>query len=330
MFHFSLAFLIIFANVTVSVALRFMKTAKKTTLVFLADLAISNLVQGIVFLIKAIFYIWGKNTTQGCILLVLISMASTGTYMTGIFFVYLDLYLSLKKMSVGKAIISARFAVQMVVLSWFVWIGIGTIAYGMLNKNYVYRQEIGCSFTNGAVTKEYILLVSLIFVVGITVIMMFHALTYRLIKQARTQDQQSEEPNSRRSVKITVVSTQGLATSQKMKVETRRSKWLKKNDAILKMIILVLIMFVVCWYPLVIITMVLAYCTPCSVYITKEVVYFLYILIVLQYNSNGIIYLIKIREFQNVCKNLCCKCCPWHRRVAAIDTEFSATTSCHE
>ena len=56
--YFCLAVLVISANLLVVVAVRYMKSAKKATIVFLCQLAVCNLVQGIIFLLKAFFFIW--------------------------------------------------------------------------------------------------------------------------------------------------------------------------------------------------------------------------------------------------------------------------------
>ena len=118
--HFALAFLILGANLTVSVALSFMKRTKKATRVFLGQLAFSNLLQGVIFFWRGVFFIWPVSTTGCCLTMQLFNTASTGSYMTGIFYVYLDLYLSMKKMSVSRPVISARLAVIMASGSWIV------------------------------------------------------------------------------------------------------------------------------------------------------------------------------------------------------------------
>ena len=321
--NFVFAAMIIFANVTVSVALRYMRSAKKTTVVFLANLAISNLVQGIIFLLKGVFYIWHVNTVHGCIIMTIFSMATSGTYMTGIFFVYLDLYLSLKKMSVSKPVIPTHTALAMIVFAWVFWLAWGAVGYGMRNPKYKYNHQAGCSIINGAYTKEYILFICVTFMIGFVGILVFHLLTYMLINKAKKLQQQAIEAQN--TTTVTTVSD----TSQVKRTDSKKSKWLKKNDAVLNMILLVLIMFIICWYPLILITLLVAYCRPCLPYITNEVVYATYVLVITQYMSNGIIYLVKIREFKNAFKRLCCRCFPWYSRIQPTNSDMEVTATSH-
>ena len=327
-FIFILGFLIIFASLTVAIALRYMRSAKKTTVVFLSHLAISNMVQGLNFFGHGVFYVWHVNTVDGCIISQAISTATTGTYMSGIFFVYLDLYLSLKKMSVSKPVISTRVAIALAAATWVIWLAWGLVGYGMRHMDFVYDHEAGCFIISGQFTSEYILFICVSFVGGFCGILMFHVLTYRLIKKAKEQQEEAQDAQQNRQP-VTVTK----AKPQDKSKETQKSKWLKKNDEILKMILIVLIVFVVCWYPLILATMLAAYCEPCLPYLPKQVIYMTYCLVVTQYLSNGLIYFIKIKEFQVGIKRLCCRFHPRYRNVEASNTNTEnsvATNQKHE
>ena len=62
--YFCLSILVISANLLVVVAVRYMRAAKKATIVFLCQLAVCNLVQGIIFLLKAFFFIWPVQVSR--------------------------------------------------------------------------------------------------------------------------------------------------------------------------------------------------------------------------------------------------------------------------
>jgi len=305
-------------NVTVSLALRLMKSVKRATVIFLANLAVSNLVQSIIFLFRAIFFLWHINTVNGCLFMQMLVTASTGSYMMGILYIYLDLYISLKKMSVSKPVISSRMAVIMCSVAWMIWLCWGAIGYIMRNVKYKYNHEVGCSVSCGVYTKEYILFIAISLFAGFLAIFLFHILSYRLIKKAQMQQAVAAAAGHQSNI-----STVGGSVTRQRKGKT--SHWLKKNEAILKMIILVLIIFIICFYPVVIFTLVIFYCTSCAADIRKEVLYVVYLLVAFQYNSNGFIYLIKIPEFQDVFRRFCCRKLVAQRRVGPIDINREGT-----
>ena len=253
-------------------------------------------------------------------------MATSGTYITGIFFVYLDLYLSLKKMSVSKPVIPTRTALAMTVFAWVFWLAWGAVGYGMRNHKYIYNHQAGCSIISGAYTREYILFIGITFMITFVGILVFHILTYMLINKSKKKQQQAMDSQNAATV-TTISDTSQPKHAIPTHAHSKKSKWLKKNDAILNMILLVLILFIICWYPLLLIVMLVSYCKPCLPYITQEVIYVSYFLIVSQYMSNSIIYLIKIKEFKNAFKRLCCRCFPWYSRIQPTHSEMELTAT---
>ena len=302
-----------------------MKTVKRTTVVFLADLAISNLVQGIASLVKAALSISNLNTSEGCMFVSVVVVTTSGTYISGVFFVYLDLYLSLRKMSVGRAVISTKLALGLMAASWLVWTAFGATAYGMRNPDYVYDEVAACLITSGVVRNEYTILLGMTGAVCVVVIMVLHVLTYRLLKKARKQLRPwNTKAGQERGISVIDATTSRVVQDNRRDAE--RSKWVKRNDIILKMILTVLVLFIACWCPLIFAILVWTFCAPCTTYITNQVMYVMYLLIVVQYNSNGVIYLIRIKEFQNIFKKVCCRCCPSRRRVDGVESGASVRT----
>ena len=156
-----------------------MKKVKRTTVIFLSQLAISNLIQGIILLLKGLFYVWDVNTNEGCMALITINITSFGIYLTGIFYIYLDLYLSLKKMSVAKPVISVRAAVIIIALSWIGNLAFRVSGYGMKISSYQYSQDIECIVIKGFYQDRYIILIAVTFLIGLGGILTLHVMTYR-------------------------------------------------------------------------------------------------------------------------------------------------------
>ena len=295
--HFFIAVSIIVANVVITLALCYMKNMKRTTVILLANLALSNLPRGIMFIIKAVLFVWHVNTVEGCLFIMVFSGAPSGSYVTGILFIYLDVYLSLKKMAIGRPVISTRLALIMATSSWSIWLALGFLGFSMRNENYVYNHGVGCFLQNGVYINTYILLLCVIYISIFIAVLIFHLMTYRLIKRSKALSN---------TLQIQVQTINGHQINLR-ELRQKRTNWLKKNDTILKMLLLVLITFALSWYPLIIVILVTSFCKPCVVYITKEVVYFSYALEVIQYNSNGVIYLIKIKECRDSCQRICCR-----------------------
>ena len=332
MFHFGLSFFMMLANITVLIALRYMKSVKKATVIFLYHLAICNLVHSVVFFVKAMFFVYDVNTVQGCLILNVLSITTTATYVSGIFFVYLDLYLSIKTMRISKPVIGTKQALALGILAWLGWLSASCISYGFRNMDYVYNFKAGCSLVNGAYIKEYSLGVLLPLMLIYAGIMWFHLCTYKMIKKAKSKNEADKRShaaqlaNSKPSPGSAGEGTEATPAVSQPKASAQ-AKWIKKNDDVLKVITLVMIMFVICWYPLAIVLLIVAYCPPCLPYVTKEVVYVTYALAVIQFNSNGVIYLLKIREFKDVCKKLFFRCCPKHGRVEQESSTVQSVTT---
>jgi len=305
------------ANVFLVLALKLMK-AKRATVIFLSQLAICNLVHCIAFLFRGIFFLWHVNTIQGCLFMQVFVIGATGNYMIGIFYIYLDLFISLKKMSVNKPIISGRIALIMSIISGVVCLGFGAIGYTMRNVSYKYTYQVGCSIHSGVYTKEYVLILTIFGFVTLLGIVVCHILIYRLIKKA--QFRQSVVVSYERRNIVSTIS--GTATNHGI---TKTTRWLNKNEATLKMIILVLILFVVCFYPINIITLIIFYCKTCSKdAIHEEVFYVGYLLVVVHYISNGVIYAVKIKEFKYACRNICCIKLPFQIQVQPSSINVSS------
>ncbi|KAK2165927.1 hypothetical protein LSH36_44g07025 [Paralvinella palmiformis] len=297
-----------------------MKKVKRTTVIFLSQLAISNLIQGIILLLKGLFYVWDVNTNEGCMALITINITSFGIYLTGIFYIYLDLYLSLKKMSVANPVISVRAAVILTALSWIGSVAISVSGYGMTISTYQYTQEAGCILTKGLYQKQYILFITIIFLIGLLGILTLHVITYRLMKRIKRHLLGHSDHNH------TVTGEDSSGRTPHVNVPERGSAsprmiWLKKNDVVMKTILIILIFFIISWYPLLISVLIVIYCEACTFFITEYVWRFVYILVILQYNINGIIYMSKLRDFRNTCKRLCCKFVHHRRRVEPSGSE---------
>ena len=322
-----LASSLILANIIISVALRHMRQVKRTTIVFLAHLAVCNLVQGVAFMANGLLGYYDSFTEFACLSWVVFAVTPSGGYVTGIFYVYLDLYLSLKKMAIGRPIISTRIAVGMSLLSWMFWLGFCSIGFAMANDAYVFDEFEGCSLMVGAVKKEFILNIAIALVAILVAILALHVLTYRLITKSQKQliqvqnvNDNTDDATKRRQAQIETISDEAqLARRQELK---KTSKWVKKNDVVLKTITLIFILLAISWYPVVITSVVVVYCEPCAAIVTKEVIYFTYVLVAIQYNSNGVIYLIKIKEFQHIVRNFCCRCRPSARRVEPLESSI--------
>ena len=296
-----------------------MRRVKTTTVVFLAQLAISNLFQGLLFFISALIYLCHAFDGIGCLMWVFLTQVGSGSYVTGILFIYLDLCLSLRSMSVGKPVISTRKAVAMACASWLVWLSWGVVGFGMLNTKYTYDNEEGCLMVSGLYRKEYILITAMYFIIIFIVILVFHVLSYHELTKSRKEllrIQNVEVGNVNRPEGQTVPDDDRRSDNGREDAK-KKVKWLKKNEVVLRTITLILVMLIIGWYPVIITSVIVVYCDRCAAIITKQIIYVTYVLVAIQYNSNGVIYLIKIKEFQQALRDLCHGCHSSQRRVGS-------------
>ena len=185
------------------------------------------------FIVKAILFIWHVNTVEGCLVIQVLTCAPSGNYITGILFIYVDIYVSLKKMAIGHPAISTRLAVVMVILSWLFWLALGVLGFSMRNKHYVYDHNVGCFLHNGSYVKEYILVLCVFYLSVFVAVFIFHFMTYRLITRRKAFNE---------SLRVQVNTISGQETNEAVRVGRQRMNW-QKNDSILKLVLLVLVMF---------------------------------------------------------------------------------------
>ncbi|KAK2165926.1 hypothetical protein LSH36_44g07035 [Paralvinella palmiformis] len=253
-------------------------------------------------------------------------MSSFGIYLTGIFYIYLDLYLSLKRMSISKPVISVRTALIMTALSWIGNFAFCASGYGMNIPTYQYREESDCILTKGLYKKQYILLITIAFLSGLGGILFLQVITYRLMK--RTQKRLLSQHNLNKVAAPNASSDTNTLKDKHVPQERKTSQkmeWLKKNDAVMKIIFIILIFFCISWYPLIISVLIVIYCESCSYFITQYLWKVSYFLVICQYNLSGIVYMSKLKDFRNSCTGVCCKCIRRRRSIqpANSDTERS-------
>jgi len=323
----------VLATVTISVALRHMKRVKRTTKVFLANLAVSILLQGVTFLLNTILRTSNAFDEVTCLVWVMLFVTPSAHYLTGILFVYLDLYLSLKWMSIGRPIISARVALAMSSSSLLVWSAICSSGFGMRDADYVYDDEVGCDFLCGVVLKHYVLLLILSFCLLFGVIVVLHVLTYRLITKPHQQlirvrkvdaDVDVNSVDDRRQQPTSILATTADVQTSGRWLQVTKSRWIKRNSVVLKTITLIVVVLTVTWCPLVVLSLVILYCESYRQAFYTETIFITYILVAIQYHSNGIIYLVKIKELQMVCKRIWCRCHSSKRRVEPIERDIAS------
>ena len=266
-----------------------------------------------------------------------LSVGTSGAYVTGILYLYLDLFLALKKLSILKPVISTSTAFWMVVIDWIAWLLIGGSGYLFTNPDWDYDKSQGCYLSSGGFNAGYVIGLCVLFLVLFFVIMVCHVGTLHVMRKTyrnmnsnsnnanaplrdepRTstsefsvgsQDGQRDPPKISKnnvpteSSKTSSAATCPIATNPCQ--QRAQSKWLKKNMSVMRIVVIVMCIFSVCWYPSVVIIIVIAVCDDC---VPAAVIYLSNILIIAQYISNGFIYLAKSREFQEAFKRLfsCC------------------------
>ena len=134
---------------------------------------------------------------------------------------------------------------------------------------------------------------------------MSHA-TLRLMKKAYAHMNQAKNNHTADTTNATTSAisapntVSGALTNDKsQRTENKqKTKWLKKNEDLIRMMLIILVMFIICWYPLILLLLVLNVCRACFARVPLGVLYLVRVLVVVQYVSNSVIYLVKIKEFR--------------------------------
>ena len=334
--------LIIVANLMVAVALEFMKTSKKAITILFRQMSSSNLLLGVAFLVRSVCTTLGLRSDIGCGVVLAVILATLGVYATGLLFIYIELYVSLKRMQ-STPFFSKRSAIFICGFSWLLWLGFAFSGLVFRNPDWSGSGFDQCTVSGGVFMSifnliflcAYLVLVFAVAVGYILTIGQLRRIMSAMIPRERSDhDMATTDMESGTAVHNTETTDLGPDTPVQNAETTEmgpakskcthhqrtgtnstsngdremQMKWLKERMLLMRVLVVQAAVVCICWTASIIINMVSEVCTSCRDQIPIGLAYFGQVMIVIPFLGNGIIYLIRSKEFRVACKSVFCAC----------------------
>ena len=150
-----------------------------------------------------------------------------------------------------------------------------------------------CTYSSGIFHPGLIVALALIVAILTVAVVMCHIMIIKLIKTGFSSSNAQPAANS-----------SNTDTHQRKVVP---NKWLSTQRSLVQMMLIVMAVFSISWWPLVLIQLVAALCDTCTV--PQAMVFMMQGLLIMSYISNGFIYLAKSQDFKKACRKLLCSRC---------------------
>ncbi len=277
--YYTVSLIVIFTNVISIPAFFYLKSIKRSTLIFLMSLTLSVVLNGVSQLLVAVFASLKLRTFTNCAVKTLLSVASVMSYAFNMLFLYLDLYLTIERLSVSGNVLSTKMACVMTTSGWMLS---SIVSFGMLFARSMDTSDIPlyeCTMFHGSfVLPYYRVIVSLIVSTAMLLTTgLLVATIHSLKRHYRTV--------------MTIQLNQATTLSQPLYSKLR---WLSKKASTVKLLILVLLAFVIAWYPTMVTVLVAAVCDACVISDWLRLV--LVVLPMLQNLTSPLVYLWRSKE----------------------------------
>ena len=293
--------LAILLNILTLAIFRKTRSVKSTTVYLIAYLAISDLCLGMCIVIRSSLVLAGQLSWNSCTLLLDVILTSAGGSLTAILMMHLEVYFSVKFATNYRQIFTKMRVLVIIVVSVLLWTLVGGLGYYSskdLTPDLSTEIEKSC-FPHAAFKSAYLIGLCSTYLVIFVLILVIQISILRLfqVHRARVQEQ------VRRPSVFTLASsaTTGLANT------ATKSTWIKKKLSLGKLLTVVLLLFVICWYPYIIATLIYNACEEC--HFSTDVLSHLGSLILLHGVLNIFVYVAKCQEFRVVLKRYVCYFC---------------------
>ena len=181
-----LAVLVMTVNVMIICVLTRVNNRKRVLNVFLGNMTVSNLISGVVHFVRALCTSLDVVSTAGCHFVRIMIKTTAFMYATILLYIYVELYISTKRMDIYKALFSGKGIVWLIVLSWTFWLAVSSSGITMVSDAH-WSTEIPfteCHFGSSTYRTGYTALMVSAWVVLIVSLLIVHVLTYRLMDKA--------------------------------------------------------------------------------------------------------------------------------------------------
>jgi hypothetical protein len=331
---YSVASLIMAANVLGIVALCKIRSKKEAYNVFFTGVTMSSLYFGITFMMRCIYISIGVSNVTVCIAMLGSVLTGIGVYTTNILIISFDLYISIKRMVINDPVITKNMAVILSVFTWVVWLAIGAAGHLVVNPDRI--EDVEKCFVSNVNRSVYSVPVMLSYLVIVTIIIVLHIVTIRLLqKSMKSECHQEEQGQPTPSLdpqngeiymngkqgnspqlngEISVISGQSgdsinVISGQRRQQIRANTAMLKYRETILRTLTIEIIIMSLCWGTVIAANLVLILCQQCNDDIPA-----IFHLIVVQaltivpFLSNSLINVSRNRELRKAIVSTICFC----------------------
>ena len=319
--HLSFCPLVFVGNLLILMAIRKSKSMKQVTFLFLGHLAMSDVLLGFSFFMRAFFLLQKNLSKFPCIIVHWFTLVSSGCSMTGICFLSLDSFLSVKFSMQLRPIITQGIAWAMIVMCWLIW----SVYYSCLAGQAILDSLplAPCFLGGGYYSKKMLLSLPLIYLLHLLIVVYLQVVTINMVKKhfkqldtARSGPSERNDNIKRRtstlprlllrssvvpSVSGHVDNTMDPGNSrpptEHVVVDNQREKRLKKITSMNRIVGLVLLSFFICWFPSMSLLLLFSIC-PDGCGVPSDIMLVSATLIIVSAMTNVCVYATKSPEFR--------------------------------
>lgn len=308
---------VIVSNACVCIALRKTRFLKQSTYFFIIHLTVTDMALGFLILSKSCFILTEILTRTICTILLSICIALMGSSSCAIMFLYLELYLAVKNMTLFQNPLRPTQAAILQTFCIIVWIAVGATGITQQeNNSQIWTYALDKCEIRWAFTSTYIIAVAGLFLFCLALTFFFQAGTVLILRSRHKQlfhhvrdDHQGGLSNVGKShdhfeVEGVSMNAAQLIFSQK---DNFKQRWLKRKMNMTKLISVVSFIFIFCWYPS-IITSIVYVSNGRGNSISDAIFNWMWVMIPLHAMVNVFIYAAKSKDFRKALKDGLCAC----------------------
>ncbi len=317
-FSYVMSLTVILSNLLMIPAFFYLKSLKRSTLIFLVNLTLSIILNGVGQLLVAIFTSLSLTSFNSCVVRTLLSVASAMSYAFHMLYINLDLYLTIQRLNTtSKNVLSAKLAVAMAITAWL--LGLLISFCSILTRAGNGSKPIApaeCTMFHGSfVLPYYRVIISCVFLSLLMVTVGILTATINSIRKQYTQilaNQLASQAVVTGSSEPVPDNLQRHRAANATALQ-RKIRWIQKKVSAIKLLICVLVVFVVGWYPGITAILVASVCDTCSISEGARLAFTA--LVMLQNISNPLVYLTKSKEVRLAVRDVFSRCRVANRQV---------------
>ena len=291
--------LILSGNILILIAIRQSSSMRKISYYFIGNLAVADIIFGLALGMRLILHVANYSSTASCIAIIMVAIVTGLSSATGICFLCLESYLSVRHIMIFKTSFTPKTAWFLIMSSWLCWSIVGCLAVVNPNTDTIAASE--CYFVNDYFNTGYLVFVwILLFCLMFAIIILEVQTLYHIRKHFKNM--------------VSATIRNGMPSQS-----DQQKRLLKKINSMSHLIAAILICYIMTWGPYTFGLMLITTCDHCGVNTTQ--LHYLIMVVSINSAANVIIYVFKSKEFRDAFKRI------FGCRSVQVDTANENTVS---